>query len=70
MKYKVITAGKAGNGPEGSVALLAERVNEAIRDGWTPVGGISFPPLTDMAPGSTIDNRVPFIYVCQAMVMA
>lgn len=68
MEYKVITAAKAGNGPEGSLAMLAERVNDAIRDGWTPLGGVSFPPMTAMAPGSTIDNRVHFIYACQAMV--
>lgn len=70
MKYKVITAAEAGNSPEASLALLAERVNDAMRDGWTPLGGVSFPPTTDMAPGSTIDNRVHFIYVCQAMVKA
>lgn len=68
MEYKVITAAKAGNAPDSGLAMLAERVNDAIRDGWTPLGGVSFPPLTDMAPGSTIDNRVHFIYACQAMV--
>lgn len=68
MQYKVITAGKAGNGPEGSLAMLAERVNDAIRDGWTPLGGVGFPPLTEMAPVSTTDNPVHFIYACQAMV--
>jgi hypothetical protein len=68
MEYKVISAGRPGNAPDGSLALLAERVNEAIRDGWTPLGGVSFPPITELAPGSTIDSRTHFIYVCQAMV--
>jgi hypothetical protein len=68
MEYKVITAAKPGNGPEASLSALAERVNDAVRDGWTPLGSVSFPPTTDMAPGSTVDAPVHFIYACQAMV--
>lgn len=68
MQYKVITAGRPGNGPEDSLAMLAERVNDAIRDGWAPLGGVSFPPSTLLAPGSTDARPMHFIYACQTMV--
>ena len=46
MQYKVIiedaTKGVMGGGAmESASAVLAEKVNEAISDGWEPVGGIA-----------------------------
>ena len=46
MQYKVIiedaTKGVMGGGAmESASTVLAEKVNEAISDGWEPVGGIA-----------------------------
>jgi len=68
MQYQLITAGKAGPGPEPVLALLAERVNEAIKNGWSPVGGVAFAPIADVAPGSAPERTIPFLYASQAMV--
>jgi len=39
MKYQIIC--------DGYLSLLEHRVNEAIKDGWVPQGGISFDSKTE-----------------------
>jgi hypothetical protein len=46
MQYKVIiedaTKGVMGGGAmEAATSTLSEKVNEAIKDGWEPIGGIA-----------------------------
>ena len=46
MKYKVIiedaTQGLMGGGAmESATSTLSEKVNEAIKEGWEPIGGIA-----------------------------
>lgn len=54
MEYKVVVGGSST--PEGSTQLLAERVNQALKEGWELVGGVSL---------SLIEAK--YFMACQAM---
>ena len=62
MQYKVIVEDAArglmgDSGMETSAAILAEKVNEAIKDGWEPLGGIAHS-----------ENRQENPFLLQAMI--
>ena len=62
MQYKVIvedaSRGLMGDsGMETSIAILADKVNEAIKDGWEPLGGIAHS-----------ENRQEDPFLLQAMI--
>ena len=62
MQYKVIVEDAArglmgDSGMETSAAILAEKVNEAIKDGWEPLGGIAHS-----------ENRQEDPFLLQAMI--
>lgn len=62
MQYKVIVEDAArglmgDSGMETSAAILSEKVNEAIKDGWEPLGGIAHS-----------ENRQENPFLLQAMI--
>ena len=62
MQYKVIVEDAArglmgDSGMETSAAILADKVNEAIKDGWEPLGGIAHS-----------ENRQETPFLLQAMI--
>ncbi len=63
MQYKVIVEDAArglmgdNSGMETSAAILADKVNEAIKDGWEPLGGIAHS-----------ENRQENPFLLQAMI--
>ena len=62
MQYKVIVEDAArglmgDSGMETSATILAEKVNEAIKDGWEPLGGIAHS-----------ENRQENPFLLQAMI--
>lgn len=62
MQYKVIVEDASrglmsDSGMETSVAILADKVNEAIKDGWEPLGGIAHS-----------ENRQEDPFLLQAMI--
>ena len=62
MQYKVIIEDAArgvmgGSGMEASAAILSDKVNEAIKDGWEPLGGIAHS-----------ENRQENPFLLQAMI--
>lgn len=58
-EYTVVTAGEKS--PEKAAAMLAERVNHAIKNGWVPYGAVVFVPDHGTAPGNQ------FYHLTQAM---
>jgi hypothetical protein len=61
-QYKVIIAGAMGPGPEQAATRLAELVEAQMRNGWTPVGGVT------LGPPETPVNGKPFVYLLQAVI--
>ena len=57
-QYKIITAGAMGPNPETASSELTQRVQDAIRDGWMPIGGVATVPSDSAKP----------IYLLQSMV--
>jgi len=62
MQYKVIVEDAArglmgDSGMETSAGILADKVNEAIKDGWEPLGGIAHS-----------ENRQENPFLLQAMI--
>ena len=62
MQYKVIIEDAArgvmgDSGMEASAAILSDKVNEAIKDGWEPLGGIAHS-----------ENRQENPFLLQAMI--
>ncbi len=60
MKYEVITAGNAT--PEKAAAILTERVNRLLGEGWETVGGAS------IVLNETNQGTRTFYTICQAMI--
>lgn len=60
MKYKILTAGEHGPGPERAASSLANQVQQHLEQGWKPQGGVGLGP-----PDPTGD--VPFVYLMQAL---
>ncbi len=60
-QYKVIVAGALGPGLEKAAADLSERVEAAMRDGWTPFGAVT------VAPPDGIGDR-PFMQLLQPVI--
>lgn len=68
LTYKILCA-VGEETPKGNVAFdqLEQFVNEHIREGWQPVGGIAVSSIASpKTAGSTRDNR--FVRVAQALV--
>jgi len=68
LTYKLIaTVGEESANGNGAFKQLEQFVNEHIRDGWTPAGGIAVSSVVGpKTAGSTRDNW--FVRVAQALV--
>ena len=68
LTYKLITTvGEETANGNAAFKQLEQFVNEAVREGWTPIGGIAVSPVVGpKTVGSTRDNW--FVRTAQALV--
>jgi len=59
MQYKVVIGGATS--AEKAVAMLVERLDRDLRDGWVPTGGVAWIPVVDKV------GDQPFLTVSQAV---